>query len=810
MDTEATIALIVVLVLALVVSPIISMIMAFKLRGEQKRQAALLDRLLARSATPPARAEPHVVASTPVPVTSPIPVVKPVPAEKPIFEPIPVLPVMPPPTPKPVEPPAPAEPNELQAKAAEVMRKIWNWIVIGEEFRRPGTSWEFAVATNWLLRAGIVVVVVGVGFFLKYSIEHGLLGPQARVALSVLTGVGMLVGGVRMVGKPYQLLGQGLMGGGLAILYFSMFAACNLYHLVGVLVAFGLMALVTLVAGTLAVRLNSLLVAVLGILGGYGTPIMLSTGAKNFPGLFGYMLLLGVGILGIARRRNWPLLNYLGLVLTYGLATAAIARQYVAGDFADVLPFLVGFFVLYAAVMILHNLAHGQKAGMLELLGIIANALMFFGLAHRVITMGGYKEIYAAIPALGLAVFFIVATQVFLRGKRRDRGLLYTFLALAALFTAMTPPLALSRQWITTSWALQGVVMLWLAGKIDSRFLRLLGCVACMLAVGRLAVWDMHRQFSMWQPPDMTWVAYLKVVGDRLLSIGVPIASLGVAWKFLRRPPASGSLTVVPGNDMVTAAWQGTASGLIAALTCGVLFVYAHFELYRTCGFFWPALSVPAMTLAWFALGLFLLALSRQDGAKWAARAMGLLALGLVIKLLGIDMDGWALDHSVWRYDGDYLPGLVLIRFVDFGLCIGLLSLIFFQTRGNEPGRRVGLAVGIAALALLFIYLSLEMNTALSRFVPGLRAGGITLLWAAYALTLLFFGIGRSVKGLRYAGLLGFVVVVLKIFLSDLAHLDALYKIVAFIVLGVMLLGAALVYLKYRQRFQSVTEGEES
>ncbi|MEI6515011.1 MAG: DUF2339 domain-containing protein [bacterium] len=810
MDTEATIALIVVLALPLVVSPIISMIMAFKLRGEQKRQAALLDRLLARSATPPSRAEPHVVASTPVPVTSPIPVVKPVPAEKPIFEPIPVLPVMPPPTPKPVEPPAPAEPNELQAKAAEVMRKIWNWIVIGEEFRRPGTSWEFAVATNWLLRAGIVVVVVGVGFFLKYSIEHGLLGPQARVALSVLTGVGMLVGGVRMVGKPYQLLGQGLMGGGLAILYFSMFAACNLYHLVGVLVAFGLMALVTLVAGTLAVRLNSLLVAVLGILGGYGTPIMLSTGAKNFPGLFGYMLLLGVGILGIARRRNWPLLNYLGLVLTYGLATAAIARQYVAGDFADVLPFLVGFFVLYAAVMILHNLAHGQKAGMLELLGIIANALMFFGLAHRVITMGGYKEIYAAIPALGLAVFFIVATQVFLRGKRRDRGLLYTFLALAALFTAMTPPLALSRQWITTSWALQGVVMLWLAGKIDSRFLRLLGCAACMLAVGRLAVWDMHRQFSMWQPPDMTWIAYLKVVGERLLSIGVPIASLGVAWKFLRRPPASGSLTVVPGNDMVTAAWQGTASGLVAVLTCGVLFVYAHFELYRTCGFFLPELSVPAMTLAWFALGLFLLAVARQDGAVWIARALGLLAIGLVIKLLAIDMGGWGLNQNLWCYGVDYLPGLALIRFVDFGLCIGLFALIFSQTRGSEPGRRVGLAVGIAALVLLFIYLSLEMNTALSRFVPGLRAGGITLLWAAYALALLLFGLGRSIRGLRYAGLLGFVVVVLKIFFSDLAHLDALYKIVAFIVLGVMLLGAALVYLKYRKRFQSPTEGDPS
>jgi uncharacterized membrane protein len=807
MGIEEQIFLVVIpVLLALVVSPIISMIMTFKLRTEQKRQAAILERLMAGRETPAPPPKPVVPVPVPVTITTPPPQPAPLARTIPVSPP----PVIPKPLPRPVEPPPPpAVPNELQVKAVEVMKKIWNWIVIGDEFRRPGTSWEFAVATNWLLRAGIVVVVVGVGFFLKYSIEHGMLGPQARVALSVLAGVGMLVGGVKMIGKPYQLVGQGLMGGGLAILYFSMFAACNFYHLIGALAAFGLMALVTLVAGTLAVRLNSLLVAVLGILGGYGTPIMLSTGSKNFPGLFGYMLLLGIGILGIARRRHWPLLNYLGLVLTYGLATAAIASQYVATDFLDVLPFLISFFILYAAVMILHNLVHGEKAGLLELLGIIANALMFFGLTHRVIT-AGYAEIYAAIPALALAVFFIVATRVFLAGKRKDRGLLYTFLALAALFTAMTPPLALSRQWITTSWALQGVVMLWLAGKIDSRFLRLLGCAACLLSVGRLAFWDLHRQFSMWLPPDTTWVAYLKIFGERLLSIGVPIASLGAAWKFLRRPPASGPLVVAPENDLASNRWQGAAGGLVAVLACSVLFVYAHVELYHSCRFFWPALSVPSMTLAWFALGLFLLAVARQEAAKWVVRVLACLAIGLVIKVLIVDMDGWHLNSNDWFYSGDYLPGLALIRFGDFGLCIGLFSMIYFQTRGNEPGRRVGLAVGIAALVLLFVYLSLEMNTALGRFVPGLRAGGITLLWAAYALTLLLFGLGKSVKGLRYAGLLGFVVVVLKIFFSDLAHLDALYKIVAFIVLGVMLLGAAFVYLKYRQRFQSPTEGDPS
>jgi uncharacterized membrane protein len=136
--------------------------------------------------------------------------------------------------------------------------------------------------------------------------------------------------------------------------------------------------------------------------------------------------------------------------------------------------------------------------------------------------------------------------------------------------------------------------------------------------------------------------------------------------------------------------------------------------------------------------------------------------------------------------------------------------MIFAGMRGQDKGQRVGLATGISGLVLLFFYLTLEVNTVLWRFVPGLRAGGITLLWAAYALVLLLFGLGRGVPGLRYAGLLGFAVVTWKIFFVDLTHLDPLYKIVAFIVLGVILLLASWVYLKSRQRFQPATNGDRA
>ena len=795
-------------IFVLLVFPVWALVLLHRIQNRQDQQGFLLDSLLSRmdrlaggekKPAPAPVSPPAPAAAARPPAPAPIP---PPPAPVPSFHPLPVFDREEEAPAREAESPESAEaPSALQEKTLRALRRIWNWIAINEEFRPQGVSWEFAVATTWLLRLAVVVFVIGVGFFLKYSIDHGFLGPHARVVLSTATGIAMLAVGARLLGKAYHLLGQGLLGGGFAVLYFSAFAAYSFYHLVGALPAFGFMALITICAGLFAVRFNSLLVAVLGILGGYSTPMLLDVGEKNYSGLFGYLLLLGLGVLGISRRRQWPLLNHLAMLLTYGLAALAISRDFVSADFPVVMPFLSAFFVLFVAAMFLYNLVRGVKATLLEILGTLANGAIFFVLGHGVVSTACSTRAVALL-ALALAAFYVALVYRFLSARRRDRGLLMAFFALAAFFVAMVPPLAFSKEWITLAWSLQGLVMLWLAGKLDSRFLRGLSLAAYALALGRLLIYDLERQYGQPLPADLAWLDYLPILGNHLLAIGGPIASLGGAWFLLRTPPPAAALQVGRDNDVSADPGGPSARVVVAALAVALLFLCLHVELYRAFNFFWPAFAYPSLSIVWLALGAFLAAQLRRTGSAALRLLLGAVAALFVAKLLCIDASEWRADLGRLVYARPWTPLLAGIRAIDFALCIGLLSLLFARLRGDRDSRPLGVGSGVGALVLLFVFLTFELGTALHRFLPGMRAGGLTLLWALYALALLLAGLRRGVRGFRYAGLALFAVVVGKIFFVDLEGLESIYRIVAFIVLGVVLFLAALLYLRNRARFQ--------
>src|SRR5438132_513182 len=218
---------------------------------------------------------------------------------------------VPPPLPKEVmaaatsaTPPAPPQPLAVELPAPQPSL--------------PASNWEQFMGAKLFAWIGGLALFLGVAFFVKYSFEHNLIPPEARVAIGFVVGLALVAGGLALKRKENVVTAQTLCATGILILYAVTFACRSFYHFAffGLVPTFLLMALITAVAFLLAVRLNAIAVAILGIAGGFLTPALLSTGQDNPLGLFGYIALLDIGLLALARRKDWASLPILGAVGT--------------------------------------------------------------------------------------------------------------------------------------------------------------------------------------------------------------------------------------------------------------------------------------------------------------------------------------------------------------------------------------------------------------------------------------------------------------------------------------------------------------
>lgn len=361
----------------------------------------------------------------------------------------------------------------------------------------PGPlSAAFETARQWLLggntivKAGIGILFIGLAFLAKYAAEHVEVPIELRLA-----GIGAAA--LALLGVGWRLrtqraaYAQVLQGGAVAVLYLTLFTAFRAYGVIGAGPAFAAMAAVAALAAALAVLQDALALAVIGAIGGFATPLLLSTGGGNHVGLFSYYLVLDLGIAAVAWFRTWRLLTLVGFGFTFGVGTLWGMLSYHVALYPSAQAFLIVFFLLFVAVLLMparRVVAAGEVAtppGERWVNGSLLFGLptITFGLQYGLVCQTEYG---VALSALVLAAFYLLLA----RALRRWPRLALAFegcLAVGAVLLTLVIPFALEPRSTAGAWALEGAGLVWLgwrqARRLGRAFGYLLLCVAGVLLV---------------------------------------------------------------------------------------------------------------------------------------------------------------------------------------------------------------------------------------------------------------------------------------------------------------------------------------
>ena len=338
-----------------------------------------------------------------------------------------------------------------------------------------GMDWlkNFFTTGNVLVKVGVLVLFFGIAFLVKYAAEQNVLPIELRLAGVAVVGITMLIIGWRLREKKtaYALV---LQGGAVGILYLTVFTALRLYSLLPATLAFSILFVFVAFSAALAVFQNSRALAVLAVSGGFLAPILTSTGSGNHVGLFSYYLVLNLGIFGIAWFRSWRLLNVLGFMFTFIVATAWGVKYYSADYFSSTEPFLITFYLLYVAIAVLFAFKQPvQLKGYVDSTLVFGVPLVGFGLQAGMVS---HIEYALAWSSLSLAALYIgLASVLWSRMSNDSRLLCEAFIAIGVMFATLTIPFALDARWTAGTWALEGAAAVWIGSRQGRVLPRLLG-----------------------------------------------------------------------------------------------------------------------------------------------------------------------------------------------------------------------------------------------------------------------------------------------------------------------------------------------
>lgn len=322
---------------------------------------------------------------------------------------------------------------------------------------------EKFIGENLISKIGIAILVLAIGFFVKYAIDNNWIGPVGRVAIGILCG-GILVGIAHKLQASYKAFSSVLVGGGLAIFYFTITLGYHQFHLFSQTLAFIIMIVITAFAVVLALLYNRQELAIIALVGGFASPFMVSNGSGNYQTLFTYLIVLNAGLLIIAYNKAWRLLNFIAFAFTivlFGSWLLTLDEAVAKTTYAGGLVFATIFYLMFFAINVAYNIKENKKFIVSDFGILLANTSLYFATGLYCLNSMLADE-YRGVFTISLGVFNLVASYVLFKNKKVDTNILYLLIGLTLTFVSLTAPIQLHGNFITLFWASEAVLLLWL------------------------------------------------------------------------------------------------------------------------------------------------------------------------------------------------------------------------------------------------------------------------------------------------------------------------------------------------------------
>ena len=393
--------------------------------------------------------------------------------------------------------------------------------------KRKQVNYEKFIGENLFGKIGILVFVIGVGFFVKYAIDKDWINETLRTVLGFLTGSALLVVAERLQ-KKYRTFSSLLAGGAFAVFYLTVAIAFHFYHLFPQTVAFIILIATTLFMSILSILYDRRELAIISLVGGFLAPFLVSTGNGNYLVLFTYMSILNLGMFGLSIYMKWGELPVIAFVFTYVVMGIFLLTGFTTGSthisvHLFIFATLFYFIFLLPILSILRIEAVKKNRGLL--LVIITNNFIYLLLGILFLRNMGLPFKSEGLLSLLIAIINLVLV-IWLRMSKKDyKFLIYAMLGLVLTFVSITIPIQLDGNYITLFWAAEMVLLLWLYVK------------------SKIGVYERATQVLM----GLTLVSYLMDIYNVLMT-------------------SSSSETIFLNSSFATSLFVGLATGAFALL----------------------------------------------------------------------------------------------------------------------------------------------------------------------------------------------------------------------------------------------------